>query len=187
MHGGPMRPPAQAAWTSQATVQSPAFFIDWTRRAGAWFEPHSPAFTMQEFVPHSRPRGKTHPFSAIDLSTDWKEGSLIKVKAVRIGAFAGTGVYSNEAYAIERCAGFIELTGHKAGLTHTALWIGFTLAAELPAPTFNLVSNEAVGTLTLPAHLFGAYLAIVNASPLHFRIGGDGSRNAIANDPSLLR
>lgn len=147
---------------------------------------HALLFTMQEFLPHSRPRGKTHPFAPVDLSTDWQVGGIIKARAFRVAAHAGHEACSNGVYTVERCVGSIELTGNKAGQTHTSLLIGFSLATDLPAPSFSIASREAIGTLTLPAHLFGAFLAIVHASPLYFRMGGDGYCNAIANDATFL-
>lgn len=141
---------------------------------------------MQEFLPHSRPRGKTHPFAPVDLSTDWQVGGIVKARAFRVAAHGGHEACSNGVYTVERCVGSIELTGNKAGQTHTTLLIGFSLAPELPAPSFSIESREAIGTLTLPAHLFGAFLAIVHAAPLYFRMGGDGACNAIANDATFL-
>lgn len=142
---------------------------------------------MQEFLPHSRPKGKTHPFAPVSFATDWKVGGIVKAKSFRVAAHAGHEACSNGVYTVERCVGSIEIIGNKAGQTNTTLLIGFTLAPEHQAPTFSLLHHEAIGTLTLPAYLFGAFVAIVSAAPLYFRMGGDGACNAIANDPSFLQ
>jgi hypothetical protein len=48
------------------------------------------------------------------------------------------------------------------------------------------VDNSAIGTLILPTHCFGSTLQFANSPMAHFRIGGDGRRNAMATDVALL-
>ncbi len=57
------------------------------------------------------------------------------------------------------------------------LLIGFSLAADLPAATFHMAEDEAIGTMTLPASCLSAYILMANSPAAYFRMGGDGSLN----------
>ncbi|MDP4078969.1 hypothetical protein, partial [Acidovorax sp. A1169] len=140
--------------------------------------------TKVDFV---RPKGRLHPFSPLDLSTDWNRGAIVRAKTVRSAAFSGLHPHEHFGYEIERCTGLIELIGAKVGSTSTHLFIGFSKATQLPDPTFEYGSGEAIGTLTLPPDQFSSMLFIAHSASVYFRMGGDGTWNAIATDASLLR
>lgn len=135
---------------------------------------------------NSRPWAK-NVMKAQDFSHDWDRYVTIKVKSVRALALSGLHDFSEEHYSVPQATGFIELLGTRAGTLHTALKIGFTLRRELALPTFALYDTLALGTLTLPADCFGALLQFANCPTAHFRIGGDGSANALATEAPLLQ
>ncbi len=135
---------------------------------------------------NSRPWSKT-VMKAQDFSHDWDRYVTIKVKSVRALALTGLHSFEDEHYSVERAVGFIELLGARAGTLHTCLKIGFSLARDLPAPSFALYETLALGTLTLPADCFGSILQFANCPTAHFRIGGDGSANALATEAPLLQ
>ncbi|WP_313076642.1 hypothetical protein [Melaminivora sp.] len=135
---------------------------------------------------NSRPWAKT-VMKAQDFSHDWDSYVTIKVKSVRAIALSGLHDFSEGDLRIAQATGFIELLGARAGALRTALQIGFSLAKELPPPGFALYDTLAVGTLVLPASCFGSIVQFANCPTAHFRIGGDGSCNAIATEAPLLQ
>lgn len=135
---------------------------------------------------NSRPWAK-NVMKAQDFSHDWDRYVTIKVKSVRALALSGLHHFSEEHYSVPQATGFIELIGTRAGALHTSLKIGFSLADELAAPSFALYDTLALGTLTLPANCFGAILQFAHCPTAHFRIGGDGSANALATEAPLLQ
>ncbi len=135
---------------------------------------------------NSRPWSK-NVLKAQDFTHDWDQYVTIKVKSIRALALAGLHTFTGEQYSVPQATGFIELLGARAGTLHTSLQIGFSLAAELAPPSFALYENLAVGTLTLPAQCFAAMLQFANCPTAHFRIGGDGSANALATEAPLLQ
>ncbi|SDM22453.1 hypothetical protein SAMN05428957_103268 [Oryzisolibacter propanilivorax] len=137
-------------------------------------------------VQNSRPWAKT-VMKAQDFTHDWDQYVTIKVKSMRAMALSGLHTFEDEHYSVAQATGFIELLGTRAGTLHTALKIGFSLARELPPPTFALYDTLALGTLTLPADCFSAMLQFANCPTAHFRIGGDGSANALATEAPLLQ
>lgn len=141
---------------------------------------------MSKLLPHSRPQGRLHEFSPVDLSTNWKQGAIVKAKAVRIAALSGAYDFTHHGVTFPQCTGFIELVGARVGLTSTSLLIGFTLAEPAP-PFFSYLAGEAMGALSLPAHQFGAFATVTSSPNVYFRLGGDGSCNAVANDASILK
>jgi hypothetical protein len=124
---------------------------------------------------------KAHTFQP-----DWDHYVVAKVKNVRAALLPGIDTFSDEGFSIPRATGFIELTGMRAGAFRTLLKIGFAEATHVIPPTFEVVENTAVGTMVLPSHCFGSTLQFANGPMAHFRIGGDGRRNAIATDMALL-
>ncbi len=124
---------------------------------------------------------------AQDFTHDWEQYVTIKVKSVRALALTGIHPFCDEHFTVPRATGFIELLGSRAGTLHTALKIGFSLERDLPPPTFALYDTMALGTLTLPAECFGAILQFADCPTAHFRIGGDGSANAVATEAPLLQ
>lgn len=117
---------------------------------------------------------------------DWDHYVVTKVKNVRAALLSGIDTFNAEGFTIPMATGFIELSGMRAGAFRTFLKIGFTEANRVMLPTFQLVDNSAVGTLILPTHCFGSALQFSNSPMAHFRIGGDGRRNAMATDVALL-
>jgi len=134
-----------------------------------------------------RRRGLLQQYSPLELSVNWSKPQTFRVKSVRTVALAGTGRLSLQAFSLEQAVGCIELTGSKAGSVFTSLFIGFTLGPDAPAATFSLNADHAVGTMTLPASLFAAYLQLVSGPCAHFCIGGDGSCNAVGSDSYFLK
>ena len=123
----------------------------------------------------------------LDLSVAWDRYVRFRVKSVRCLVLGGVEPFLNPHYALPRATGVIELTGHREGQRQTALYIGFSSAAELPAPSFQLTDSDAVGTLSLTPECFTAFMQVATQSGAHFQIGGDGSLNAVATDPSVLQ
>jgi len=117
---------------------------------------------------------------------DWDQYVVAKVKNVRAALLSGLDTFSMEGFTIPMATGFIELSGMRAGAFRTFLKIGFTESNRVVLPAFQLVENAAVGTLILPTHCFGSALQFANSPMAHFRIGGDGRRNALASDVALL-
>lgn len=135
---------------------------------------------------NSRPWAK-NVLKAQDFSHDWDRYVTIKVKSVRALALPGVHDFSEEHYSVPQATGFIELIGTRAGPLHTSLKIGFSLAEQLAPASFALYDTLALGTLTLPASCFGAILQFAHCPTAHFRIGGDGSANALATEAPLLQ
>ncbi len=117
---------------------------------------------------------------------DWDSYIVTKVKHVRAALLPGVDTFSTEGFTIPMASGFIELLGMRAGAFRTVLKIGFAEYNRMLLPSFELVDNTAIGTLTLPAHCLGSALQLANSPMAHFRIGGDGRRNALATDVALL-
>lgn len=134
----------------------------------------------------ARHRGLMQQFTPLNLSTDWADYSVVKARGVRVVALSGQAPYSTNDYTVENAVGCIEITGGKVGVHGTMLLIGFTLDADPPPPAFDIVSGDAIGMITLPAHCFAAYVAIANTTGAHFRLGGDGRLNALATDAASL-
>lgn len=117
---------------------------------------------------------------------DWEHYVVIKVKHVRAALLSGMDTLSVEGLTVPVASGFIELMGVRAGAFRTYLKIGFAESNRLVLPSFQLMGNSAIGTLVLPSHCFGSALQFANSPMAHFRIGGDGRRNAMATDAALL-
>ncbi len=117
---------------------------------------------------------------------DWEHYVVSKVKHVRAAMLSGLDPFEDDSFVVPYATGFLELTGMRAGAHKTMLKIGFTDSPELPPPTFRLFDNEAVGTLVMSSHCFAPALQFANSAMAHFRIGGDGRRNALATDMALL-
>ena len=132
-------------------------------------------------------KGLLQQFTPLDLSPTWDDGEVIKVRGVRVITLSGHATYSDRDYVLNQAVGCIEIIGNRVATRATVLLIGFTLAAELPAATFHIGEDEAVGTMTLPASCLGAYIMTANSPAAYFRMGGDGSLNALATDASSLR
>ena len=138
---------------------------------------------MTTSTPH--PWG-TNLQKAQTFQPDWDSYVVTKVKHVRAALLSGIDTFSAEGFTVPMATGFIELTGMRAGSFPTFLKIGFSESNRVMLPTFQLVDNAAVGTLILPSPCFGSALQFVNSPMAHFRIGGDGRRNALATDVTLL-
>lgn len=117
---------------------------------------------------------------------DWDHYVVTKVKHVRAALLSGLDTFSAEGFTVPMASGFIELSGMRAGAFRTFLRIGFAESNRVMLPTFQLTDNSAIGTLVLPAHCFGSALQFAHSPMAHFRIGGDGRRNAMATDVALL-
>lgn len=117
---------------------------------------------------------------------DWDHYVVTKVKHVRAALLSGLDTFSVEGFTVPMASGFIELSGMRAGAFRTFLKIGFAETDQVILPTFQLIDNSAVGTMVLPSHCFGSALQFANSPMAHFRIGGDGRRNAMATDVALL-
>jgi hypothetical protein len=117
---------------------------------------------------------------------DWEGYVITKVKHVRAALLSGIDTFSTEGFTVPMASGFIELCGMRAGAFRTFLRIGFVESNRVMLPTFELTGNSAIGTLVLPSHCFGSALQFANSPMAHFRIGGDGRRNAMATDVALL-
>ncbi len=117
---------------------------------------------------------------------DWDHYVVTKVKHVRAALLSGLDTFSAEGFLVPLATGFIELSGMRAGPYRTFLRIGFSDAVEPAPPAFQLLDNSAIGTLVLPSHCFASTLQCANSPMAHFRVGGDGRRNAIATDIALL-
>ena len=105
---------------------------------------------------------------------------------MRAALLSGMDTLSVEGLTVPMASGFIELMGVRAGAFRTYLKIGFAESNRLVLPSFQLMGNSAIGTLVLPSHCFGSALQFANSPMAHFRIGGDGRRNAMATDAALL-
>lgn len=132
-------------------------------------------------------KGLLQQFTPLDLSPTWDDGEVIKVRGVRVITLSGHATYCDRDYALDQAVGCIEVIGNRVATRGTVLLIGFTLAATLPAPTFRMTDDEAIGTMTLPASCLSAYIMTANSPAAYFRMGGDGSLNALATDASSLR
>ena len=141
---------------------------------------HYPLRTRQQ-------KGLLQQFTPLDLSPTWDDGEVIKVRGVRVIALSGHATYSDRDYVLEQAVGCIEVIGNRVATRGTVLLIGFTLATTLPPATFAMAEDEAVGTMTLPASCLSAYIMMANSPAAYFRMGGDGSHNALATDASSLR
>ncbi|CAN7400373.1 hypothetical protein ASF11_08070 [Acidovorax sp. Leaf76] len=117
---------------------------------------------------------------------DWDGYVVTKVKHVRAAVLSGIDTFNAEGFTIPLASGFIELSGMRAGTFRTFLKIGFAESDDVMLPSFELVDNAAIGTLILPSHAFASTLQLANSPTAHFRIGGDGRRNAMATDVALL-
>jgi len=121
-----------------------------------------------------------------DLSMFWEEYVTARVRDSRVLTLSGRTSFSDGKHRIEQAVGVLELNGGHVGAYRATLQICFSDAAVLPPPAFTLAEGCAVGTLTVQGHLFHRYIGIAGGPRAHFRIGGDGSRNALAADVSQL-
>lgn len=117
---------------------------------------------------------------------DWAGYVVTKVKHVRSALLSGIDTFVAEDFTVPMATGFIELVGMRSGSFRTFLKVGFTECNRVLLPSFQLIDNAAIGTLVLPSHCFGSALQFSNSPMAHFRIGGDGRRNAMATDVTLL-
>lgn len=135
--------------------------------------------------PNSK-RGLDFAHVALNLATQWQGPVVIKVRSYRALALSGMETFRADALEVPQATGFIELIGPRSGIAATSLLVGFSDQAQAPVGTFELRSNEAVGTLVLPGRYFASWLEIAKAPNAHFRMGGDGRLNALASDAALL-
>ncbi|RYF08807.1 MAG: hypothetical protein EOO31_01120 [Comamonadaceae bacterium] len=124
---------------------------------------------------------KAHTFQP-----DWENYVTTKVRLVRAVLLPGIDTFTDGDLQVPMATGFIELSGMRAGPYRTLLKIGFTDAGRLILPTFQVVDNVAIGTLVMSSLCFSSALQFAHSSMAHFRIGGDGRRNALATDSALL-
>lgn len=122
----------------------------------------------------------------VDLSPKWLAGVVTKVRSVRVAAMPGMEAFVDEEYELQNATGVIELTGHREGALRTKLLIGFADNVGLPPPAFALTKTQAIGTLSFPSHEFVRFFQIANLPNAHFRIGGNGSMNGVASEPSIF-
>lgn len=112
--------------------------------------------------------------------------SIHKVKVFRAMGSAGARPYCRDGFEVTDAIGSIEVVGSKTDGVPTRLRIVFSTAKPLPAPQFHASDKEAVGSLALPAAMFGTYLALLQAPRAFFRTGGDGQQNALASEKRML-
>lgn len=136
--------------------------------------------------PNSRPWPKSVT-KAQDFSHDWENYIVIKVKNIRAIALSGLHPFMEGNFQVPQAIGFIELLGARIGALHTSLQIGFTLSQEIHPPSFQLHETLAMGGLVLHAASFAAILHCASSPTAHFRIGGDGTHNALATEAPLLQ
>lgn len=117
---------------------------------------------------------------------NWNSYVVTKVKHVRAALLSGIDTFDAEGFMIPMASGFIELSGMRAGAFRTFLKIGFAESSRMLLPSFELIDNSAIGTLVLPSNCFSSALQLANSPMAHFRIGGDGRRNAVTTDVALL-
>lgn len=122
-----------------------------------------------------------------DLAMLWEDYVTARVRDSRVLTLSGRTSFSDGKHRIEQAVGVLELNGGQVGTYRATLQICFSDAEVLPPPAFALVEGCAVGTLTVHGHLFHRYIGIAGGPGAHFRIGGDGSRNALAADLSQLQ
>lgn len=122
----------------------------------------------------------------IDLSAKWDQYVRCPVKAVSCTVLGGIGAFKNDEFELSQATGLIELLGHREGLLTTKLYIGFTLVEKPPAPSFSLTPHAAVGTLSLTADCYLAFMHLATQRGAHFQIGGDGRWNALASGLASL-
>lgn len=142
--------------------------------------------TMSNLTHPNSKRGLDFAHVALNLATQWQGPVIIKLRSYRALVLSGLETFRSDALEVPQATGFIELIGPRSGTAATSLLIGFSNQDLGPVGTFELRSNEAVGTLILPGKYFTSWLEIAKAPNAHFRIGGDGQRNALASDAALL-
>ena len=120
------------------------------------------------------------------FAPDWEQYVTSKVKNFRASLLSGMETFTEGTFTVPMAIGFIELLGMRVGAFRTVLMIGFTDSSKVMLPSFELLDNRAVGTIVLPSQSFGAALQFASSPTAHFRIGGDGRGNALANDVTLL-
>lgn len=118
------------------------------------------------------------------MGPDWQGYVPVRVKSYRSAAMSGTTHFSSDFLEVPLAAGVLEIVGGRLGRQYASLWVGFSLAAVFPAPSFVLTEQQAVGSLVLPAILFNPWLTLLSR-PAYFRTGGDGQGNAISSDLTL--
>lgn len=136
--------------------------------------------------PNSK-RGLDFAHVALNLATEWQGPVVIKVRSYRALALSGLETFRADTLEVPQATGFIELIGPRSGIAATSLLVGFSNQGQGPVSTFELRSNEAVGTIILPGEYFTSWLEIAKSPNAHFRIGADGQHNALASDAALLR
>ncbi|WP_436146512.1 hypothetical protein [Acidovorax sp. LjRoot194] len=125
---------------------------------------------------------------SVDLTPKWEAGVVSRVKAVRMAALTGAARYVDPWLDLPQACGVIELTGNREGVHRMALIIGFSEDPSLVKEySFAVGDADAVGTMVLPAPLFSQYLQISQLANAHFRIGGNGSINGLASEPTIFQ
>lgn len=120
------------------------------------------------------------------LAPLWEDYFTTPVRDRRVLTLSGRTSFSDGRHRVENAVGMLELSGGPAGPYRTTLQICFADALTLPPPSFILGDDSAVGTLALHARYFDAYIEVASRHGAHFRIGGDGARNALAADLAQL-
>lgn len=144
-------------------------------------------FLMTYLSTDPRRRGLHQQFTPIDLSTDWTSPQVVRAKSIRSVALSGRSDFSIHGMVFPNPVAFIELVGSRKGACATILLVAFTSEPGVNAYDFSTDTGDAIGTMVLPVEAVAGFFQIISAPTVYFRLGGDGSNNAVANDPAILQ
>jgi hypothetical protein len=134
-----------------------------------------------------RRRGLQQQFTPIDFSTDWTAAQVMRAKSIRFVALSGRTDFSIHGIDFENPVALIELVGSKKGPCSTMLLMAFASVPGGSVYDFSVSTGDAIGTMVLPVEAMAGFFQIISAPNVYFRIGGDGSKNAVANEPAILQ
>lgn len=134
-----------------------------------------------------RRRGLQQQFTPIDFSTDWATAQVVRAKSIRSAALSGQTDFSIRGMVFKNPIAFIELIGSRKGTCTPILLMAFSNTPGTENYDFSVDSGDAIGTMVLPVEAVAGFFQIISAPNVYFRLGGNGAKNAVANEPAILQ
>ncbi|RYH21423.1 MAG: hypothetical protein EON54_25635 [Alcaligenaceae bacterium] len=111
----------------------------------------------------------------------------MRAKSIRSAALSGKSDVTIHGITFPEPVAFIELIGSRKGACSTILLVAFTSKPGTDAFDFSTDTGDAIGTMVLPVEAVAGFFQIISGPSVYFRLGGDGTKNAVANDPAILQ
>lgn len=116
------------------------------------------------------------------ISWEWDAQSYIRAKNIRTVALSGMQNLKMHGLEISKPVGIVEMLGSRIATVSTVMLAIFSLEDSEKKSSFQLKKDLALGVLYFPPAMFSGIAQLVSAPAVYFRMGKDGSSNAISND-----